>query len=288
MSQTAAPSRYGSGSKGWRIEVWGRYVILVVAVVFFLFPIFWIVTTAFKQPGDYFQFPPVWFPKEPTLIHFKTVQTTGVGGYTAFKNSVIINVASTFLSLTLGSMAAYAMARFKTGGKNFSFWIISQRMLPPIAIIFPIFLIMRTLRWVDTYQSMILVYTAYNLPFVIWLLRSYFVEVPVEIEESALIDGCSRLGVLFRIVLPMSKAGLIATGVLAFIFTWTEFLIALILSRTNVFTVPVALSAYFGSEAQFWGEVGVLSLLAMLPVFIMGIAVQKHFARGLTLGAVKE
>ena len=270
------------------LKTFGRYLILVVAVAFFLFPIFWIVATAFKQPGDYFQFPPVWFPKDPTLVHFKTVQTMGAGGYTALKNSLIINTASTLLSMVLGSMAAYAMARFKTGGRHFSFWIISQRMLPPIAIIFPLFLLMRTLHWIDTYRSMILVYTAYNLPFVIWMLRSYFLEVPEEIEDSALIDGCSRLQVLFRVILPMTIPGVAATAVLAYIFTWTEFLIALILSRTEVFTVPVALSTYFGSEAQFWGEVGVLSLLSMVPIFIMGLAVQKHFARGLTLGAVKE
>lgn len=264
-----------------------RYIILIIACIFFLFPIFWIVVTAFKQPGDYFQFPPVWFPKHPTLTHFKSVQTTGVGGYTALKNSFIINIASTALAIVLGAMAAYALARFKTGGKNFSFWILSQRMLPPIAIIFPIFLVMRTLRWVDTYQCMILVYTSYNLPFVIWMLRSYFLEVPTEVEESAFIDGCSRIGALFRIIIPMSIPGMIATAVLAYIFSWTEFLLALILSRTNVFTVPVALSAYFGSEAQFWGEVGVLSFISIIPIFTMGLLVQKHLARGLTLGAVK-
>jgi len=264
-----------------------RYFILIIASLFFLFPIFWIVVTAFKQPGDYFQFPPVWFPRHPTLAHFRSVQTTGVGGYTALRNSFIINISSTIISIGLGAMAAYAMARFRTGGKNFSFWILSQRMLPPIAIIFPIFLVMRTFHWVDTYQCMILVYTAVNLPFVIWMLRSYFLEVPSEVEESALIDGCSRIGALFRVIIPMSTPGLIATAVLAYIFTWTEFLFALILSRTNVFTVPVALSAYFGSEAQFWGEVGVLSFISIIPVFTMGLLVQKHLARGLTLGAVK-
>jgi multiple sugar transport system permease protein len=280
--------RYARRKRSARAAKTGaRYLILILVSLFFLFPIFWIVVTAFKQPGDYFQFPPVWFPKEPTLIHFKSVQTTGVGGYTALKNSFIINIASTITSIVLGSMAAYAMARFKTGGKNFSFWVLSQRMLPPIAIIFPIFLVMRTFHWVDTYQCMILVYTAVNLPFVIWMLRSYFLEVPTEVEESALIDGCTRLGALFRVIIPMSLPGMIATAVLAYIFTWTEFLFALILSRTDVFTVPVALSAYFGSEAQFWGEVGVLSFLSIVPVFVMGLLVQKHLARGLTLGAVK-
>ena len=264
-----------------------NFIILITAAVFFTFPIFWITMIAFKQPEDYFKFPPVWIPSEPTLKHFVNVQTTGVGGYTAFKNSLIINTASTVISMVLGSLAAYAMARFKTGGKHFSFWIVSQRMLPPIALVFPIFLLMSTLHWIDTYRCMILVYVAFSLPFVIWMLRSYFLEVPKEIEESALIDGCSDLSILFKIVLPICLPGVIATAVLTYIFTWTEFLFALMLSRTNVFTVPVALSTYFGSEAQFWGEVGVLSVLSMAPVFVMGLAVQKHCARGLTLGAVK-
>ena len=264
-----------------------RFAILFLASVFFIFPVYWIAVTAFKQPGDYFHYPPVWFPSKPTLIHFKIVQTLGVGGYTALKNSFIINICSTILSILVGSLAAYAMARFKTGGKNFSFWVLSQRFLPPIAIIFPIFLMMRSIRWIDTYQSMILVYTAVNLPFVIWMLRGYLLEIPIEVEESAMLDGCSRLGALFRVIIPMSIPGFVATAVLAYIFTWTEFLFALILSRTNVFTVPVALSAYFSSEAQFWGEVGVISLISMVPVFIMGLSVQKHIVRGLTLGSVK-
>jgi len=264
-----------------------RYIILIAVVLFFLFPIFWITVTAIKQPGEYYNFPPVWWPKKPTLVHFKSVQTTGVGGYTALKNSFIITISSTAAVMVLGSIAAYAMARFKTGGDNLAFIIISQRMLPPIAIVFPLFLMMRMIRWVDTYQVMILIYTMFNLPFVIWMLRSYFVEIPVEVEESALVDGCSRLGAMFRVVMPMAMPGMIATAVFAYIFSWTEFLFAVIFSRTKVFTVPVAVSGYFGSEGQLWGEAAVMAVLSMVPVFIIGLAVQKHFARGLTLGSVK-
>ena len=265
----------------------GRYIALIIAVLFFLFPIFWITVTAIKQPGQYYNYPPIWFPKRPTFVHFKAVQTTGAGGYTALKNSFIITTSSTIAVMMLGIMAAYAMARFKTGGRNLSFWILSQRMLPPIAIIFPLFLMMRIIRWIDTYQVMILFYTTFNLPFVIWMLRSYFVEVPVDVEESALVDGCSRFGALFRIVLPMTLPGLIATAVFAYIFAWTEFLFAVIFSRSRVFTVPVAVSTYFGSEGQLWGEAGVMAVLSMIPIFVIGLSVQKHFARGLTLGSVK-
>jgi multiple sugar transport system permease protein len=265
----------------------GKYIALIVAVLFFLFPIFWITVTAIKQPGEYYNYPPIWFPKRPTLVHFRAVQTTGAGGYTALKNSFIITIGSTVSVMLLGTLAAYAMARFKTGGRNLAFWILSQRMLPPIAIVFPLFLMMRIIRWIDTYQVMILFYTTFNLPFVIWMLRSYFVEVPVDVEESALVDGCTRIGALFRIVLPMTMPGLIATAVFAYIFAWTEFLFGVIFSRTRVFTVPVAVSTYFGSEGQLWGEAGVMAVLSMAPVFALGLAVQKHFARGLTLGSVK-
>jgi multiple sugar transport system permease protein len=260
---------------------------LILAILFFFFPIYWIAVTAIKQPGEYYKYPPIWWPKRPTLIHFIAVQTTGVGGYTALKNSFIITSLSTIAVMLLGMLAAYSMARFKTGGRNLAFWILSQRMLPPIAIIFLLFLMMRTIRWIDTYRVMILFYTTFNLPFVIWMLRSYFLEVPVEVEESALVDGCSRIGALFRIVLPMTMPGLIATAVFAYIFSWTEFLFAVIFSRTRVFTVPVAVAAYFGGEAQLWGEAGVMAVLSMVPVFALGLAVQKHFARGLTLGSVK-
>jgi multiple sugar transport system permease protein len=287
MSGSKAGSTTGRRKKHRTLREAIRYLLLAAAVIFFVFPIFWITVTAIKQPGEYYKYPPIWWPKHPTLVHFVSVQTTGVGGYTALKNSFIITVSSTAAVMFLGTMAAYAMARFKTGGRSLSFWIISQRMLPPIAIVFPLFLMMRVIGWIDTYQVMIIFYTTFNLPFVIWMLRGYFVEVPVEVEESALVDGCSRLGALFRVVLPMTLPGVIATAVFAYIFAWTEFLFAVIFSRTNVFTVPVAVAAYFGGEAQLWGEAGVMAVLSMAPVFVIGLVVQKHFARGLTLGSVK-
>ena len=131
------------------------------------------------------------------------------------------------------------MARFKTGGRNLAFWILSQGMLPPIAIVFPLFLMMRVLGFIGTYQLMIVTYTVFNILLVIWMLRGCVKEVLVEIEESALVDGCSRMGVLFKIVLPTTLPGLITTAVFAYIFSWTEFLIAVVFSRTRVFTVPV-------------------------------------------------
>ncbi|MDQ3248304.1 MAG: carbohydrate ABC transporter permease, partial [Chloroflexota bacterium] len=180
----------------------------------------------------------------------------------------------------------YSLARFNTGGQNFAFWILSQRFLPPIAVIFPIFLLFRTVRLIDTYTGLILLYATFNLPFAVWMMRSYFHEVPIEIEESALVDGASRWRVLWSMTLPLSIPGLIATAVFTFIFSWNEFLFALVLTRTNVTTLPVAMTAFFGPEAAFWGQAGAMALIATLPVVILMLLTQRYLVRGLTLGAV--
>ncbi len=143
------------------------------------------------------------------------------------------------------------------------------------------------LGWVDTYQGLTLLYAAFNTPYVIWMMRGYFREIPVEIEESALVDGATTFRVFRSITLPLASAGLIATAVFTFIFSWNEFLFAVILTRAQVVTVPVAMSGYFGSQSSFWGEAGALSLLASAPVFVLSLLVQKYLTRGLTLGAVK-
>jgi multiple sugar transport system permease protein len=160
-------------------------------------------------------------------------------------------------------------------------------MLPPIAVVFPVFLMFRVVGWVDTYQGLTLLYAAFNTPYVIWMMRGYFRDVPREIEESALVDGASVLRVFWLITLPLASAGLIATAVFTFIFSWNEFLFAVVLTRAQVVTVPVAMSAYFGSQSTFWGEAGALSVVASAPVFVLSFLVQKYLTRGLTLGAVK-
>jgi multiple sugar transport system permease protein len=157
-----------------------------------------------------------------------------------------------------------------------------------VVLIIPLFLVLRTLGLIDTHVGLILLYSMFNLPYVIWMMRSYFGDVPVEIEESALVDGASRLAVLRRITLPLSLPGLIATGTFAFIFSWTEFLFALVLTRDKTQTLPVVISGYYGSQGSLWGQAAALSVVATVPLFVLGLAVQRHFVRGLTLGAVKS
>lgn len=273
-----------------------RYLVLLIALIFFLFPIFWVAITSIKLPGEYMHRPPILIPDEPTLVHYRNVMNAK--GELALRNSAIIATSATLLSLLVGTLAAYSLARFNTGGKHFAFWLLSQRMMPPVVLVVPFFLLLRDIgAWndgalrdvfgLDTRIALIALYTVFNLPFVIWLMRSYFDGVPRELEESAMVDGSTRLGVFWRITLPLSIPGLIATGTFAFIFAWTEFIFAVVLTRTEAITLPVAIAGFSGSQGSNWGQASALAVVATAPVFALSLLVQKHFARGLTLGAVR-
>ncbi len=268
-----------------------RYAALALALLFFLFPIFWVAVTSLKLPGEYMARPPVLIPNEPTLIHFRNV--LNAKGELALRNSAIIATSATIASLLVGTLAAYALARFNTGGKHFAFWLLSQRMMPPVVLVIPFFLLLRDtgkrvdVFGLDTRLALIALYTVFNLPFVIWLMRSYFDGVPRELEEAAMVDGGTRMGVFWRITLPLSLPGLIATGTFAFIFSWTEFIFAVTLTRTNAITLPVAIAGFTGSQGSNYGQASALAVIATAPVFALSLLVQKHFARGLTLGAVR-
>ena len=195
--------------------------------------------------------------------------------------------------MLVGSLAAYSLARFRTGGKHLAFWMLSQRMMPPVVLVVPFFLLLRDVGDVvprlglDTRGALIVLYTVFNLPYVIWMMRSYFEGVPVELEEAAMVDGCTRFGVLWRITLPLALPGLIATATFTFIFAWTEFLFAVVITRTDAVTLPVAIAGFTGSQGSNWGQASALAVVATGPVFLLGLLVQRHFVRGLTLGAVR-
>jgi len=262
-----------------------RYIIAVVALVFFLFPISWIFLTAFKTPDEFLKSPPVWIPRTPSLGYFEHVVRTG--GAKVLANSLIISLSATLLALLIGSLAAYGLARYKVGGDNLPFFILSQRFMPPVAVIFPFLMFFKTLKWMDTHQALIIVYLTFNLPYAVWMMRSFFLEIPVEIEESALVDGCSPFGVFWRIALPLVAPGLVATGVFCFIFAWAEFFFAVCLTRSNAVTLSVYIVNFFGKHMIQWGEVGATSVIAMVPMFLMSFVVQRYLVRGLTMGAVK-
>jgi multiple sugar transport system permease protein len=202
-------------------------------------------------------------------------------------NSLLLAGCSTLISMFLGTLCAYSLARFKTGGEHLAVWIISQRMIPPIAIVFPLFLLYVWFGWVDTYFGMILLYTAFNLPYVIWMMRGYIEDVPIDLEQSALVDGCTRWQVLLRVVFPMVRTGLFATAVFSFVFAWNDFIFALVMTRSAVTTYPVQVTHYFGAQSNFWAKIAAMSVLGTLPVLVAVAALQKYLVRGISLGAVK-
>jgi multiple sugar transport system permease protein len=184
-------------------------------------------------------------------------------------------------------MCAYSIARFRTGGDTFATWVISNRMIPPIVIVFPVFLLYVKLGWVDSRFGLILLYTAFNLPYVIWMMRGYIQDVPIELEESALVDGASRLQTFWLIVMPVVRGGLFATAVFTFVFAWNDFIFALVLTRNEAMTFPVQVTHYFGGQSNFWAKIAAMSTLGTVPIFIAVAMLQKFLVRGVSMGAVK-
>ena len=262
-----------------------RTVVYFLILAFFLFPILWIFATAFKTGAEFLHTPPIWIPRHPTLAAFAHV--IEVGGLGALKNSLIISISATALSLIVGSLAGYGLARYRLGGDDLPFFILSLRFMPAVAVIFPFLLLFRSLKWMDTYQALIILHLTFNLPYAVWMMRSFFIEVPREIEESALVDGASPFGVFWKIAMPLVTPGLIATGVFCFIFSWSEFFFALSLTHTKAVPLSVFLPNFFGKMMVMWGEVGAMSIIAVVPLFVLSIVVQRYLVRGLTMGAVK-
>jgi multiple sugar transport system permease protein len=262
-----------------------RYVVAAIALAFFLFPIIWICLTAFKTGDEFLKSPPVWLPQNPSFHYFERVIASGA--LKALRNSVLISVSATLLSLLIGSLAAYGITRYKVGGTNLPFFILSQRFMPPVAVIFPFLLVFKALHWMDTIQALVVIYLTFNLPYAVWMMRGFFAEIPREVEESALVDGCSPLGAFWRIALPLAAPGLVATGVFCFIFAWAELFFAVCITKTNAVPLSVFLPYFFGKYTVFWGEIGATSVIAMVPLFLMSMIVQRYLVRGLSLGAVK-
>jgi multiple sugar transport system permease protein len=262
-----------------------RYVAAIALTVFFVFPIYWLFIISFKTPEEIFAFPPVWYPQSIQFANFWVLFKDG-DAVTVW-NSLVLAGVSTIIAMVLGTMCAYSLVRFKTGGENLAVWIISQRMMPPIAIVFPIFLLYVFFGWVDSYHGLIILYTAFSLPYVIWMMRGYIEDLPLELEESALVDGCTRWEVLWKVVFPMVRSGLFATAVFTFVFAWNDFLFALVLTRTEVITYTVQVTHYFGGQSNFWAKIAAMSVLGTIPVFFTVATLQRYLVRGISMGAVK-
>lgn len=268
---------------GWRLYL--RFGAALAVALFFLFPIYWLAAISIKTPEEIFAHPPIWVPSgfeiNSYLILFRD------GDAISIWHSLVTAGVSTVVAMVFGSIAAYSIVRFRTGGENLEIWIISQRMIPPICIAFPIFLLFVSWNLVDTRVGLIALYTAFNLPYVIWMMRGYLQEIPIELEHSALVDGWSRWQVLWRVVLPMVRGGFFATAVFTFVFAWNDFLFALILTGSEVITYPVRVTGYFGSQSTFWQKIGAMSMLGVLPMLVIVGTMQRFIVRGISLGAVK-
>ncbi|WP_208539155.1 carbohydrate ABC transporter permease [Algihabitans albus] len=282
----------------WRIAAAWSVVAL------FVFPLYYWTTTAFKNARDIFDRPPTVWLFDPTLKNFEEVfgislgflrqQEVLPGGgnfYMAPRlwDSIVVAIGSTMLSVMIATFAAYALSRLAFRGRHlFVSWVLSTRMMPPVAVAIPLFFIYKDVGLLDSYSGIILIHAVMNLPLAVLLMKSFFDDIPKEIDESAIIDGASRWLIFRRVILPMAKGGIAATAVLCFIFSWTEFVFVLTLTQTGLKTVPVVSSSFVTSTGTAWGNMAALGAAAMVPAFIFILLVQKQLVRGLTLGSLKQ
>ena len=268
------------------IKVVVSYVLLCLVLLWFIFPLFWILSTSTKQEKEYLIVPPKIVSESPTLRHYKTVFKKGIK---PLINSLIAVTFSTILSIFIGLMAAYGLTRIQTKWRDsYTMWIITLRLFPPIAIILPVFLLMKNLRLLDTYWSLIFVYTVFNLPFSVWMLRAFLVEIPYEIDECALIDGCSHMKILFRLLAPIAKTGIVTTAIFCSIFSWNEFIMAAILTRSATRTFIVYAASYKSAQNLNFGDIAAVIVIGAIPIIILFLFTKKQFVKGISWGAVKE
>ena len=264
------------------------WTLLLLVVIWSFFPILYIILTSFKPPAEVLSYPPT-LPIHWSVENYTRLFEQWPQFWHSLVNSVIVTVASTLLTIVLSLPAAYAISRFKSRKLSlFTFFIILIRMFPPIVITIPLFPLLRSLRLVDSHAVLIVMYTTFMVSLITLIMRSFIDEVPPEIEEAALIDGCSRTSILVKIILPLTATSLAASAVLTAVFTWNEFLFALIFTSSKARTSPLMISEMLGSFLGVdWGVLFAAASLQLLPILIFTLAVQRHLVRGLTLGAVK-
>ena len=263
----------------------GRHAAIVVVLIVLLSPFLWLLQMSFKSNDLILQFPPPLIFR-PTLENYTSLWHSAFSS--SFVNSLLSASFSTALALLCGIPAAYALSRWAERGKRtLSFAILATRMAPPIAFTIPFFLFYRWIGLLDTVTGLVLIYTSFNLPLVIWMMQPFFESVPQSLEEAALVDGASARTIFLKIVLPMVAPGIAATAILCFLYAWNDFFFALILTRTNARTAPVAVVNFMNYEGWEWGKIAAGGSLVMAPVLIFSLAVRRYLVSGLTAGAIK-
>lgn len=261
-----------------------RDITTVLLMLVLLAPVLWMVQMAFRPPYATLDLSLLF---TPTLTAFTDVWQDGFGR--PLLNSVVVSAVSTVLSLLIGVPAAYVLSRWRFKAKSaVAFWILCTRMAPPIAFTIPFFLAFRWLGLLDTWWALILVYLTFNLAIVIWLMQGFFGALPLALEQAAWLDGCSVWGAFWYIALPLTKPGLVATALICFIFSWSDFFFALILTRTQAVTAPVAIVNFLQYDGWEWSKIAASGTLVMLPVVVFALVLRKYLVHGLTAGGVKD
>ena len=275
------------------------HVLLFLWAIVCLFPIYWVIITSIKRPIAVFQGPKYfpWIDFEPTLNAWQFLLTgpTSAAVYRSWSNSAILAISSAAIAVMIGAMAGYALTRFryywsglKWRNKDIAFWIISQRMMPAVVVILPYMIMYRIIGLIDTHPGMILAYTVFNLPFAVWILRDFFAGLPVDLEESAMIDGATRFQSFRWIVLPLAAPGLIATFLFCLVFTWNDYLFALMLTFSKASTLPMFIAGEgTQSYGPQWWYLSALSLLSIAPMILITLLLERYITRGLVVGAIK-
>ncbi|HWT80036.1 MAG TPA: carbohydrate ABC transporter permease [Candidatus Acidoferrum sp.] len=268
-----------------QLTTWLCAALVALGLLVTFFPFLWLILTALKQPLEAFSLPPSWI-FTPTLDNFASVMEAGF--LRSYWNNIVVGLLTTVASLVLGVPAAYSLVRANFRGQHFmGFWILLSRLAPPVAFVIPMYVVFRRLGLIDTYLGLTISYLTASLPFVVWIMTGYFKGVPVEVEEAALIDGCTRVGTLTRIVIPLSMPGVATAAIFSLMMAWSQYFYPLILGGRNTITAPVMVTSFVTFEGPNWGKLAAAGLLVVAPVLVFTFVAQKGIIRGLTGGALK-
>lgn len=277
---------------------------MILVSLFFFFPIYWQILTSLKYPGDITSYPPIWITSKLSIDNYRllfgyTGALWGQKGYVGrtflanitpyLRNSLIVGFFSTSIALIFGASLAYGIVRFKFGGKNLYTWLLSLRMIPPVVVAIPLFILFKFFRIINTSEALIVAYLLFNIPFITLLMVGFFSDIPPEIGEAALVDGCTNLGIFFRIMLPLVISGLVAAFIISFLTCWNELLVAnalTISSRAQTFPVYTTMFSQV-ERGTSWGPAAAGGVIGMIPMLVFSFYIQKYLARGFTAGAIK-
>jgi multiple sugar transport system permease protein len=275
----------------WR---WAGRIFLTIMLLFTLLPMVWMLLTSFKSGFAALQFPPQWWPKEPTLASYRKLldPTNSVGAdfLRFFWNSLFVSTMSTILSVIVAVPAAYAFSRFDFPGRKFLFFsVLLRNMFPAVVFLVPLFILMRLLGLMNTHGSLILTYLTFGLPLAIWLLKGFYDNIPYQLEQAARIDGASRFQAFLLIVMPLSIPGIIATAIYSFIGAWNEYIFAYtFINRNDRLTLPIGIQRFFSESSSDFPGLMAASFMMSVPVVVLFLMLQRYFVRALTEGAVKH